>query len=114
MKAIKKILSFSLVVMFLAVTVILSADGKDHKDDKNLREIVTKAKEKAADNGMYNCCLKHPCDQCIINMGGCPCGANLAEGKPVCHECKGGWDAGDGLFDNIKPEDVKTMPRGKM
>ena len=42
-----------------------------------------------------------------------PCGSNVVEGRSVCHECKGGWLAGDGAIDDIEPEDVEVMPRGK-
>ena len=54
---------------------------------------VQDAKKKLTKEGKYGCCLKHGCDQCVLKMGGCPCGMNAAAGKPVCHECKGGWAA---------------------
>lgn len=52
-----------------------------------------------------------PCNQCALMMGGCPCGGNAASGKPVCHECKGGWDAGDGAIPGKRSRDIKVMPR---
>ena len=60
----------------------------------------------------YNCCLMHPCSQCMVNMPGCPCAGNLADGKMVCSECKGGWEAGDGAIDGVEAGDVHSMARG--
>lgn len=85
------------------------ATGKESEID--LKTLVAERKKQAMDEGKYECCLKHPCDQCLINMGMCPCEENLKAGKEVCHECKGGWMAGDGHVEGIKPEDVKVMPR---
>lgn len=79
--------------------------------EKDLKTLVTEQKEQAIKDGKYNCCLKHPCDQCLVNMGMCPCEENLKAGKEVCHECKGGWMAGDGHVEGVKPDDVKVMPR---
>lgn len=62
--------------------------------------------------GEYGCCLTMPCSQCMVNMGKCPCGKNVQDGNAVCHECKGGWDAGGGNIDGIDAADVKPMPRG--
>lgn len=33
---------------------------------------------------------------------------NVKAGKPVCPECYGGWQRGEGKVKNIKPSDVKT------
>ena len=74
----------------------------------NLREAVD-AQIAEAD---YNCCLMHPCSQCMVNMPGCPCAGNLADGKMVCSECKGGWEAGDGAIDGVEAGDVHSMARG--
>ena len=68
-------------------------------------------KKKLMQAGKYGCCLKHGCDQCVLKMGGCPCGMNAANGKPVCHECKGGWEAGDGAISGKTSADIKVMPR---
>ncbi|HXH60801.1 MAG TPA: hypothetical protein VNI20_05525, partial [Fimbriimonadaceae bacterium] len=69
---------------------------------------LAKAKQEAEKNGTYNCCLMHPCDQCMLMMGSCPCGKSAADGMPVCQECKGGWDAGDGDVPGKKAEDIKV------
>lgn len=75
---------------------------------------VQNEKKKLMLAGKYACCLKHGCDQCVLKMGGCPCGKNAAAGKPVCHECKGGWAAGDGAIPGKTANDIKVMPRMDM
>ena len=80
----------------------------------DLKAAVAAQVNEAAAEDMYGCCLKMPCTQCIVNMGGCPCGGNLLDGNPVCHECKGGWSVGGGDIDGVSAEDVVAMPRGDM
>jgi len=72
---------------------------------------VQSEKKKLIKSGKYGCCLKHGCDQCVLKMGGCPCGMNAANDKPVCHECKGGWAAGDGAIPGKTADEIKVMPR---
>jgi len=69
-------------------------------DLKKADMTVVKAKATATKKGMYNCCLKHPCDWCALKMGVCPCGKSAAMSMPVCDECKGGWAAGDPVVRN--------------
>lgn len=119
MKFLKVFLTLLFVGFVLGCATTEKSDKEMHEPkamggEINLKEEVQAARKKAWEEGKYSCCLNTPCDQCIINMGGCPCGENLLNGNPVCHECKGGWDAGDGKFEDINPEDVKVMPRGKM
>ena len=80
----------------------------------NLKDAVNAQMSAAADEGNYGCCLMMPCSQCIVNMGMCPCGMNAKDGKGVCHECKGGWAAGDGAIEDLTADDVMVMPRGGM
>jgi|GEM_PF-1038131 len=56
--------------------------------------------------GKYGCCIKPPagskvsgCNMCAVKNGSCNCAANLAQGKGVCGECKGGWLNGRGAMD---------------
>lgn len=63
----------------------------------------------AAKKGMYDCCLTDACEFCASHMAMCPCGKNLAAGKPVCRECKGGWEVGEGRVAGVNPADVKGM-----
>lgn len=84
------------------------------KELKKADRSVMQAKATATKKGMYNCCLKHPCDWCALKMGACPCGKNAATSMPVCNECKGGWAAGDGAIPGKTADDIKTMPRMDM
>ncbi len=82
------------------------------KEVKQAEALVMKIKKSAEAKGMYNCCLKHSCNDCALAMGMCPCGKMLSMGKPVCNECKGAWYAHDGDIPGVKPDQVKTFPRG--
>ena len=84
------------------------------KDLKQADAVVQKAKASATKMGMYNCCLKHPCDYCALKMGACPCGKSAVMGMPVCNECKGGWAAGDGAIPGVTSDQIKTFPRMDM
>ena len=55
------------------------------------------------------CCITPPCEFCAVHMAMCPCGKNLAAGKPVCRECMGGWHVGEGRVQGVKAADVKGM-----
>ncbi len=76
----------------------------------DIRAQLAKAKNGLMMDGKYSCCISPSCDFCAMAMNGCPCGDNLAKGKPVCGECKGGWTAGFGIMPDIDPKDVKALP----
>ena len=103
-------------VLAAAVFALAAAGCYDQPEgvvnEETFQETFAREKEAAVEEGRINCCLKHPCSQCFAVMGGCPCAENLAKGEPVCHECKGGWIAGDGALEGIEAEDVPVMPRG--
>ncbi len=84
------------------------------KELKKADMTVMQAKATATKKGMYNCCLKHPCDWCALKMGACPCGKSAAMSMPVCNECKGGWAAGDGAIPGLTADQIKTFPRMDM
>ncbi|MBM4169588.1 MAG: hypothetical protein FJ215_10615 [Ignavibacteria bacterium] len=88
----------------------LQAKGSDL--DKIRADLKT-AKRSLAREGKYSCCIAPSCDFCALTDGECPCGDNLANGKPVCHECKGGWEAGYGSIEDVRAEDVKSLPADK-
>lgn len=85
------------------------APASDAKLD-DIRARLTKAKNALMQEGKYSCCIAPSCDFCAIAVNGCRCGENLAKGKPVCPECRGGWTAGHGTMPDIDPQDVKEMP----
>ncbi len=78
---------------------------------KDAHQAIQEYKQKAAAEGKYSCCLKHPCDDCALKMGQCPCNKNVMQDMAVCNECKGGWHAGDGAISGKTADQIKTMPR---
>src|SRR5262249_42631125 len=50
----------------------------------------------------YNCCINPGCVFCQSVGDSCPCGGNLRKGEPVCPECWGGWQAGQGSIPTVK------------
>ena len=92
----------------------VAADTGGGATEVPLKQIVKDKRQEAMKAGKYNCCLKHPCSECLIAMGGCPCRENAEAGNPVCSECKGGWMAGDGAIPDLDAADITAMPRGGM
>ncbi len=101
-----------LIVLLLSVGLYAQMKDMRSKEMKGAVDTFMKEKAKLIKDGKYVCCLKNPCNQCALMIGACPCGKNAAAGKPVCHECKGGWAAGNGIIPGKKAEDIKVMPRG--
>lgn len=106
-------LIFVCLLMVFAGAIVLFAQMRDmrSKEVKSAANLLMKEKQKLIEEGKYDCCLRHPCDQCLLSIGICPCGENASKGKPVCHECKGGWYAGDGAIPGKTANEIKTMPR---
>lgn len=75
-----------------------------------IRAQLKDAKRSLAREGKYACCISPPCDFCALSVDKCPCNENLSKGDPVCHECKGGWQAGYGIVEGVNPADVKAVP----
>jgi hypothetical protein len=59
----------------------------------------------------YVCCTMPGCVFCQTVGDSCPCGTNLRKGEPVCPECWGGWQAGQGAIPATRREDVKIFPQ---
>ncbi|HZP81420.1 MAG TPA: hypothetical protein VFB21_07275 [Chthonomonadaceae bacterium] len=87
------------------------------------RKQMDAAKMKLTAQGRYACCIQAPpgsnaagCDLCAKENGSCQCGASLAQGKGVCGECLGAWQAGKGAFPGIAPKSVTLLasPHQKM
>lgn len=75
---------------------------------REAKRLMLDAKKQLAREGKYSCCIQDPCNQCLLDHQSCPCESNVKTGKPVCSECYGGWQRGEGKVKNIKPSDVKT------
>lgn len=75
---------------------------------KEAKRLLLVAKGQLAREGKYKCCIEVPCNQCAMDHQSCPCSENLKAEKPVCPECYGGWQRGEGKDKKINPKDVKT------
>jgi len=67
------------------------------------------AKESLAHEGHYACCIKPPCDWCVVKANGCACGSMADAGQPVCPECGMGWKQGRGAIEGLEAKDVKNV-----
>jgi hypothetical protein len=81
---------------------------------RRLHAELERVSQAAARKGMYTCCIAPPCEFCAVHMAMCPCGKNVAAGKAVCRECKGGWDVGEGRVQGVNAADVKGMSAAQM
>jgi len=79
---------------------------------KTAKKLLQEAKSELTRSGEYNCCIEDPCNQCALDHQSCPCYDDLKKGKPVCPECYGGWQRGEGRDKKVKPADVKTQFSG--
>jgi hypothetical protein len=59
----------------------------------------------------YVCCTVPGCVFCQTASDNCPCGSNLRKGDPVCPECWGGWQAGQGAIPAVRKDDVKIFSK---
>ncbi|MBI3004595.1 MAG: hypothetical protein HYY49_04180 [Ignavibacteriales bacterium] len=73
------------------------------------KRMLQAAKSELTRQGKYNCCIEEPCSQCALDHQSCPCYDDLKKGKPVCPECYGGWQRGEGRDKKVKKSDVKTQ-----
>jgi hypothetical protein len=72
------------------------------------RAMLDDAKKSLAQDGLYNCCIKDPCDRCALDHQSCPCAEEIKAGKSVCSDCYAGWQRGDGTVPGIKASRVKA------
>jgi hypothetical protein len=113
--------------LLLAISPIADAHGKKRpkgsskaaKELKMAGESLERYKAGLAKAGNYNCCIKPPagskvagCNMCASANGSCMCGANLAQGRGVCGECKGGWESGRGAMSlkDLKIAGIEAIP----
>jgi hypothetical protein len=78
------------------------------------RKAITEHQKALAKDGVYSCCIKPGCTFCSTAGDMCPCAMNLAKGQPVCPECWGGWQAGQGRLKDIDPSKVQIIPKEKL
>ncbi|MBM3787359.1 MAG: hypothetical protein FJW30_23620 [Acidobacteria bacterium] len=85
------------------------------------------AKRTLAGEGRFRCCVRGGCGQCATEAE-CPCGEDLSLGaapvargskaprepKGVCGDCYDGWNAGEGIFAGILPNEIKLALMAEM
>ena len=74
-----------------------------------LRQQVEAGRKKAFDHGSYACCIEPACSWCLLYLGECTCILGVGSGQYACRECKGGWEAGQGIMPGKRKEDVRKM-----
>lgn len=62
-------------------------------------------------DGVWNCCIQPGCIFCQTAADACPCESNLKQGRAVCPECWGGWQAGQGQVAGVNPARVPLPSR---
>lgn len=80
------------------------------KEAVRLQKSVDSYKAGLAKQGKFTCCVNPSCDFCATHMGMCPCGKMAAMDKPVCRECKGPSEAGEGVIAGKTAAQIKAMP----
>ena len=82
--------------------------GMDLVKQKPKRDTVTKDELIAA--GLYNCCVKKPCDECYKDHQSCNCYRSAKTTKQVCEECGKGWKNGEGRVPGVHADSLKAVP----
>lgn len=108
---------FSLFGAIAVLGGLAYAQDQSGSSDQNMPQQTAASKrvevmvKKIKDGDNYKCCIKGKCDYCAVHVGMCNCGDNAANGKPVCINCKGGWDAGLGAVMGKTNDDIKPIPQ---
>jgi len=67
------------------------------------------AKASMTQDGKYACCIKPPCDWCLLKANGCSCASMVDADQPVCPECGLGWKQGKGSLEGFEAKDIKNV-----
>ena len=88
-------------------------EKKATPEAKTLGDEISKALQnhQKALKDAYVCCTMPGCVFCQTAVDSCPCGTNVRKGEPVCPECWGGWQAGQGAIPAVRKDDVKIFTK---
>lgn len=84
----------------------MSAGASVKERIEKAKSLLTVAKKELAENGKYSCCIKDPCDRCVLDHQSCDCAEDAKAGRAVCPDCYAGWKRGDGIVKGVDPKKV--------
>jgi hypothetical protein len=67
---------------------------------------VDRYRDELTENGLYDCCVKPACRQCMLTAGECHCRTVIAANGPCCGECTQAWVEGRGDAPGVDREKV--------
>ncbi len=78
------------------------------------RKAILDHQKALGNDGVFGCCIRPGCTFCSSSADMCPCAMNLRKGGPVCPECWGGWQVGQGRLGGVDPAKVQVIPKSKL
>ncbi|MBI1914083.1 MAG: hypothetical protein HYS12_05010 [Planctomycetes bacterium] len=78
------------------------------------RKAILDHQKALGNDGVFSCCIRPGCTFCSSSADMCPCAMNLRKGGPVCPECWGGWQVGQGRLDGVDAAKVQVIPKSKL
>jgi hypothetical protein len=76
-----------------------------------VRGEVEVTKTNLAAKGMYACCVRPTCNECLLKRGHCHCAEIARKGGPCCGECTEAWVEGRGVVEGLKAWDLLERRR---
>jgi hypothetical protein len=90
-------------------TVAPGHDYTELSDDAQaarLRGEIEETKKNLAAKGMYACCVRPTCNECLLKRGQCRCATVARQGGPCCGECTEDWVEGKGVVEGLNAWDL--------
>jgi len=95
-----------------AAQAAVQAPGRDYtelSDEGQISRVrgeVEVTKSNLAVKGMYACCVRPTCNECLLKRGHCRCAEVAREGGPCCGECTEAWVEGRGAVEGLNAWDM--------
>jgi hypothetical protein len=81
-------------------------DLSDDAQTARVRGEVEETKKNLAAKGMYACCVRPTCNECLLKRGHCRCATVARQGGPCCGECTEAWVEGKGVVEGLNAWDL--------
>lgn len=78
----------------------------DEAQISRVRGEVETTKANLAAKGMYACCVRPACNECLLKRGHCRCAEVVRHGGPSCGECTEAWVEGRGVVEGLNAWDL--------